>query len=640
MSSPAWKLQRGATPLKQGGVHFRVWAPYARSVAVKVTRPTGGVFPMESAGEGVYEVTVPSCAVGDDYLYVLNGNMERPDPVSRFQPFGVHKPSRIIDPGKFEWTDLKWAGIPLKSYIIYELHVGTFTPEGTFQAAASRLSHLQTLGVTAIELMPITAFPGDRNWGYDTTYPYAPHVAYGGPYELKSFINACHEMGLAVILDFVCNHLGPEGNYLGDFGPYFSDRYKTPWGLAVNFDGPHSGEVRRYFTDSALHWLTEYHIDALRLDAVNAIVDLGAYSILQELTDAFHREAEKLHRQAFIIAESDMIDVRLINPPQAGGYGIDSQWSDDLHYSLHTILTGSKQDAFADAESLTDLYQSLTAGFVYDWKFSYYRQKYFGSTSTCPPGEKFVLCLQNHDQIANTCHGHRLGSLVALEADKLACCLLFFAPNIPLLFMGQEWRASSPFYYFTSFEDSALAEKVSKGRRREFQLYDTLKKSYDCRGLAPFTESKLDWSEKELPLHSEFLLFMSALIDLRRRITCLNNCDKTRLHATYDEANRWMVLHRRDAVNAAQALLIANLSETAQEIAPLFPKGVWQLSLDSSAKSFGGLSDKYALSHVSTEECTLPASLMLPGQSALIYIGLPPGNNDNSRDPGAIREPK
>ncbi|MGH9627530.1 MAG: alpha-amylase family glycosyl hydrolase, partial [Bryobacteraceae bacterium] len=330
----SWELPFGAQTQSGGDVRFRVWAPGVEKMSLKIPGSKELVLPMERNAEDRFELTVPNLRPGSDYFYVLDGKRELPDPASRFQPHGGHGPSRVIDPESFRWTDDRWKGMPLEDYVLYELHTGTFTPEGTFESIIPKLPYLRETGITAVEIMPVAAFPGDRNWGYDGVAIYAPQSTYGGPEGLKRFVDACHREGLAAVLDVVYNHLGPEGNYLAEYGPYFTGSYRTPWGKALNFDGPESDEVRHYFVNNALYWLTEYHFDALRLDAVHGIFDFGAYHILAEIADEFHAQARELGRQAFLIAESDLNDVRVIRPPEKGGYDIDAQWHDDFHHSV------------------------------------------------------------------------------------------------------------------------------------------------------------------------------------------------------------------------------------------------------------------------------------------------------------------
>src|ERR1051325_9737586 len=342
-----WELRFGARALAGGGAEFRVWAPLAKSLEVKLVGEDARAFPLERTGEGA------------DCFYVIDGERERPDPVSRSQAAGVHGPSRVVARDAFEWTDAGWKGVALKDFVVYELHTGTFTPEGTFDSVITKLAHLKSLGVTAIELMPVAEFPGGRNWGYDGAHLYAPQSTYGGPEGLKRLIDACHREGLAFILDVVYNHLGPEGNYAGEYMPLYSEAHKSPWGAGLNFDGEGSEGVRRYFVENALYWLTEYHVDALRLDAVHAITDTSPRHLLEDLSEAFHAQARALGRRAYLIAESDLNDVRVIKPREEGGYGIDAQWSDDFHHSLHTLLTKTNRGYFADFGRVEDLAKAI-----------------------------------------------------------------------------------------------------------------------------------------------------------------------------------------------------------------------------------------------------------------------------------------
>src|SRR5579864_6207067 len=385
-----WPVQRarmsdfphGATPLVDGGVRFRVWAPNVQKLAVKMA---DRLIPMTRVGED-FEVFVADARAGDCYSLILDGTRERPDPVSRSQPHGVHGPSQVVDPHAFTWLDIEWKGIALEDYIFYELHVGTFTREGTFAGIISKLAHLKELGITAIELMPVAEFPGPRNWGYDGVDLYAPHSAYGGPDGLKKLVDAAHREGLAVVLDVVYNHLGPEGNYLGEFGPYFTDHYRTPWGRAINFDGPGSDGVRRFFIENALYWLNEFHIDALRLDAIHGIFDFSARHILEELGERFHAEAARLGRRAFVIAESDLNDVRVIERRSECGYALDGQWHDEFHHSVVSVVTGWERGFLGGFGKLEQVRKAITEGFVYDGIYSAYRGRRFGSSSVGQPG--------------------------------------------------------------------------------------------------------------------------------------------------------------------------------------------------------------------------------------------------------------
>lgn len=595
-----WELQFGARTAADGATMFRVWAPRAQRLSVKIMgRAAAQTISMARTAEDIFETVVPETHAGADYLYVIDDEKERPDPVSRWQPEGVHGPSRVIAPGEFVWTDQSWRGLPLKDFLIYELHTGTFTPEGTFEAIIPRLSHLTRLGITAVELMPVAEFPGGRNWGYDGAYLYAPQSTYGGPQGLKKLIDACHAEGLAVVMDVVYNHLGPEGNYLGEYAPLFSQCYRTPWGDALNFDGPEADGVRRFFIDNALYWLTEYHIDALRLDAIHRIIDNSPRHILEEIGEEFQQQAARLNRSAWVIAESDLNDVRVINPVGAGGYGLDAQWSDDFHHSLHALVTGTTRGYFADFGRMADLGKAITEGFVYDGRRSVFRKKRHGTSSAARPAEQFVICIQNHDQIANSYWGERLGRLVSPEQQKLAAALLLCAPNLPLLFMGQEWGEVAPFFYFTSHTDPVLARGVREGRREEYADFvnegeaedSTVVEEYaDPQSPNTFEESKLVWSRLETSPHGEIFRYNCDLIAIRKRYPCLSNCDKKLTRASYDEHQQWMVIERGDAPTGVSALLLCNLSAELRTI-PLAPAALarsWRRILWSDDPQYGG----------------------------------------------------
>ena len=584
-------MRYGATPLPGGGVQFRVWAPNVQTMAVKISQRR---FPMTRCGED-FEVVAPHAHSGDRYSLVFDDGRERPDPVSRSQPEGVHGPSEIIDPDSFAWTDTHWKGLPLIDYIIYELHVGTFTPEGTFESVISKLPHLKRLGITAIEVMPIAEFPGSRNWGYDGVDLYAPHSCYGGPAGLKKLIDACHRESLAVILDVVYNHLGPEGNYLAEFGPYFTDQYRTPWGQAINFDGPGSDGVRRFFIDNAVYWLTEYHIDALRLDAIHGIFDCSALHILAELNQCFHEEAAHLGRQAWIIAESDLNDVRVIRPREVGGYALDAQWLDEFHHSLLSFLTNADRGFLAGFGSLQHIRKAITEGFVYDGVYSPYRRRRFGSSSAEDPGEKFVAFIQNHDQIANTWQAHRLTELVSFERHKLAAALLLCSPYLPLLFMGEEFADTAPFLYFTSHTDPALARAVSEGRRKEFAEFLATGEFADPQSPETFQKSKITWPLVNEAQHAAMLRLYTDLIALRKRNPCLSNCRKDLTHVEINEERQWLKMERRNP-SGQRALLVCNFAA-----APLpIDLPDWQPALTTAA---------------------IPVDGAIAANSATLYIG-------------------
>jgi maltooligosyltrehalose trehalohydrolase len=581
-------MKYGATPLAEGGVRFRVWAPKLQTLAVKICGSQDREFPMTRSGED-FEVHVPDARPGDLYSFVLDGERARPDPVSRFQPQGVHGASQIVDPDSFAWTDSSWKGIPLASHIFYELHTGAFTPEGTFEGIISKLPHLKELGITAIELMPIAQFAGNRNWGYDGVNLYAPHSAYGGPEGLKKLVDACHREGFAVVLDVVYNHFGPEGNYLTEFAPYLTDYYRSPWGCAINFDKAGSDGVRRYIIDNALYWLTEYHIDALRLDAIQGVHDFGAPHVLAEMAERFHEEADRLGRQAWIIAESDLNDVRVIKPRSVGGLQLDAQWHDEFHHALVSFLRETNRGFLAGFGSLQHVQKAIVEGFVYDGIYSADRGRRFGTSSADQPAERFVAFIQDHDQIANTCQGSRLSDLVSLEQYKAAVALLLCSPYLPLLFMGEEFADRSPFLYFTSHTEPELAHAVSEGRHKEFADFACDAEFNDPQSSETFEKSKIGWARVQQATHADVLKLYRDLIALRKRTPALANCRKDLVRVEINEEARWLKMERSDPGGTA-ALLICNFSGERLEVGPL--EG-WRLALQTSVVLSGPRADLY-----------------------------------------------
>jgi maltooligosyltrehalose trehalohydrolase len=482
-----------------------------------------------------------------------------PDPRSHWQPEGVHGRSRTVDHEGFQWTDAGWRGFDLRSAVIYELHVGTFSPEGSFAGVAARLDHLAELGVNVVELMPVAEFAGDRGWGYDGVDLYAPHHVYGGPDELKRLVDACHARGLGVVLDVVYNHLGPEGNYLERYGPYFTARYSTPWGKAVNFDGEGSDEVRRFFFDNALMWLRDYHFDGLRLDAVHAIVDTSAVNFLEELELRVEALAAELDRPLHLIAESAANDPRLVWDRGRGGYGLAASWSDDLHHALHTVLTGDRTGYYGDYGSLDDLAVALRQAYVYAGRYSNFRQKSYGRRPEGLGGERFLAYIQNHDQVGNRARGDRIGHLVSSGRVKIAAALVLTSPFVPLLFMGEEWAASTPFPFFASHTDRAIAEGASKGRRREFAAFGWKPQDVpDPMDPATYESARLRWDELGDEEHGNVYDFYRALVRLRRDELGLCAGDMASVRVDVNEPEGRLVVRRgRIAVacNLGQAAL-------------------------------------------------------------------------------------
>ena len=616
-----WRLGTGAGVLPGGGVEFRVWAPRASSMSVRIEGARGSVTPMTRTDDGTFEARVSSAGPGDDYMYVIDGDRARPDPVSRWQPRGVHGPSRVVDPRARAPDEGLRKPLDLRDLVLYEIHVGTFTPEGTFDAAAQKLGHLRELGVHAVELMPVAEFPGSRNWGYDGVHPYAPQSTYGGPEGLSRLVAACHREGLAVILDVVYNHLGPEGNYLADYGPYFTDRYRTPWGAALNFDGPGSDHVRSYFVDNALYWLNELGFDGLRLDAIHGIFDLGARHILEEIASAAHDEAARAGRRAILIAESDLNDPRVITPPERGGHGMDAQWSDDFHHALHARLTGARHGYFADFGSLGAIEKAITKGFVYDGEYSAFRERKHGRSSAGCAGQELVVYTQNHDQIANGSGGSRHGSLLSPAAQRLAAVALLTAPNVPMFFMGQEYGETAPFSYFTSHGDPALAKAVREGRRAEFAGFGWEHGLADPQDQATFERSKLDWTKLSRAPHGELLLLHKDLLRLRAAHPCLRNGRKDLVTIACSEEHGFMVVQRWDP-SGSTALVLLNFSPHAQALPILDAAGPrWELALHTADPRYGG--DGPAPPPMLDAEVGAAPHVSCPATSAILYLGSP-----------------
>ena len=505
---------------------FRVWAPSAQTVTLRLINDQGTHdWPMQSS-DGYFSLQA-FARPGDKYFYIVDQNKPVPDPVSRLLPESVHGVTKIVDPEKFPWTDAAWRGLPLRDYVIYELHIGTFTPQGTFDAAIAKLPYLKNLGVTVIEIMPVAAFPGTRNWGYDGVSPYAVQASYGGPEGLKRLVDAAHAIGLAVMLDVVYNHLGNEGNYLRLFGPYFTDKHQTPWGEAINYDQAGCEGVRRYFAENALYWVREYHMDGLRLDAVQTIKDDSPRHILAEIKADVAAMATELGRHVCVIAETDENDARIVRPAKAGGYGLDAIWSDDFHHAIHAFFTGERKGYYQDFGRPEQITRALTHGFVFQGEpFKFWNGRARGSSSKDMPAAAHVICIQNHDQVGNRAKGERLTALIPRGARTLAAALLLLASETPLLFMGQEYDEPNPFLFFTDYGDPALQHAVREGRKQEFKDFDFANDEVpDPQDLATFERSKLNWqlTQGENPM----LDWYTSLLALRKKFvkTCEPSCE-------------------------------------------------------------------------------------------------------------------
>jgi maltooligosyltrehalose trehalohydrolase len=534
----------GADVRQDGSVRFRLWAPKAQRVDLCIeSRATA--FPLERTEGGWFELTTCEAAVGTLYRFQIDGGMKVPDFASRFQPNDVNGPSQVVNPRTFDWQDESWIGRPWEEAVMYELHVGAFTPEGTFRALEAKLDYLRDVGVTAIELMPIADFPGRRNWGYDGVLPYAPDSSYGTPVDLKALIQSAHAKGLMVFLDVVYNHFGPEGNYLHVYAPqFFTKRHHTPWGDAINFDGPESRTVRDFFIWNAIYWLEEYHFDGLRLDAVHAIVDDSKPDFLSELAQTIrHRFGEK--RQIHLILENDDNAAHFLRRSEEKRIELyNAQWNDDFHHALHVLLTRESDGYYADySQPAENLCRCLTEGFAYQGDYSAFQNRRRGEPSAGLPPSAFVSFLQNHDQVGNRAFGERIGQIAQPEAVKAATEILLLAPFPPLLFMGEEFAATTPFLYFCDF-GGGLAEAVTEGRRNEFARFRKFS-SPQARTQIPdpnaektFVQSKLDWGTVSCNCHARWLTFCSELLLIRRRIIVpllsrigkpqINFCEKQR----------------------------------------------------------------------------------------------------------------
>jgi maltooligosyltrehalose trehalohydrolase len=581
--------QLGATYMGADSCSFEVWAPNAKTVEVQLVGSENRILPLQPKDCGYYQAAFEGVKPGARYFLRLDENLKRPDPASRFQPEGVHGPSEVVDP-HFEWHDSTWFGLPLRDYIIYELHVGTFTKDGTFEAVIAELPRLKELGITAIELMPVAQFPGNRNWGYDGVGLFAVQNSYGGPEGLKRLVDACHQSGLAVVLDVVYNHLGPEGNYLRDFGNYFSSEYCTFWGPALNFDGPDSDEVRRFFLENALYWQTDFHIDALRLDAIHAIRDASTVPFLQELSQVTRRRAEMLNRRFHLIAESDMNNPRVILPGNLGGYGLNAQWSDDYHHSLHVLLTGEQSGYYTDFDGVGCLQKCFREGYAYTGQYSVFRRRRHGGSPKLNPAKQFVVFSQNHDQIGNRMLGERLTSLCSFEDLKLAAGCTLLSPFIPLLFMGEEYGERAPFQYFISHTDRELVEAVRKGRRAEFQAFGWKGEVPDPQAEATFNACKLNPHLRFVESHQVLYEFYRELIRLRKTIPAIAEADKDVLETRASEMQKILFIHYN--TNNDDVCIIFSFASDPIVSTQEVPIGSWQKILDSAVERWSGKGSK------------------------------------------------
>jgi maltooligosyltrehalose trehalohydrolase len=572
---------------------FLVWAPRAKQMEVHLLGPKDRTIAMQPGNSGYFSAMPEDIPPGALYQFRIDGQKERPDPASKFQPQGVHGPSQVIDP-RFDWTDATWKNLTLEKLVLYELHVGAFTPQGTFEAIIERIPRLKELGISAIELMPVAQFPGKRNWGYDGVYMYAVQNSYGTPQSMKKLVDACHQHGMGVFLDVVYNHFGPEGNYTADYGPYVTDYYKTPWGDALNFDRAHSDEVRRYFIENALYWISDFHIDGLRLDAIHAIVDPSARPFLEELGAACHKRAKELGRHVLVVAESNLNKPQVVEKRSLGGWGFDAQWNDDFHHSLHVLLTGEQNGYLGDFHGIDDLCHAYRDGFVYEGQFSKFRQKRHGESSKTIPADKFVVFTQNHDQIGNRPLSDRLSQILNFEQLKLAAGVALLSPYVPLLFMGEEYADPAPFPYFVDHGDPALTEAVRKGRVKEFESYH-----YDAEFLDPSVEatfqcSKIDWALQRDGSHKIIREFYTHLLKLRSNVPALAHLDKQSMEVRCDKDAKILTVTRWHGQSRVCA--VHYFGEAPRRFELPLEAGKWRKILDSSDSRWSPNADGHGTS--------------------------------------------
>jgi maltooligosyltrehalose trehalohydrolase len=563
---------------------FTIWAPFAKRLALRFEREDR-IIELEPSGQGYFQADTQNLEPNSLYLVQLDDRSPRGDPASRFQPKGVFGPSGIFDASAFRWSDEKWRGLNLESYILYELHVGTYTRSGTFDALCERLPYLKSLGVTAIEIMPVAQFPGARNWGYDGVFPFAVQNSYGGPVALQRFVDACHREGFAVVLDVVYNHLGPEGNFLGEFGPYFTDRYQTPWGKAINFDGPNSDHVVRYFIENALYWVERFHIDALRLDAIHGIFDRNARPFLSLLSAAIDDLAQRYDRKIYLIAESDLNDPTFVQRREDRGYGLHAQWNDDFHHSLHALQTGERNGYYSDFGSLSHMRAAFQNGYVYSGQYSSFRQHRHGASPADLKRSQLVVFSQNHDQVGNRGWGERTSALIDFERQKLSAGAVLLSPFLPLLFMGEEYGETAPFLYFTEHSDPGLAKAVRDGRRAEFAGFHGEDEVVpDPQEEGTFLKSKLDQDVAHQGNHKLLLDFYRELLRIRKERTAIADMDLTVIDSSI-QGNCLLVTSTHPK---QESMLVFNFAKTEATFSFPVSNGTWSKFIDSAEQQWGG----------------------------------------------------
>lgn len=575
-------MEAGAKYLGNNRCRFTVWAPGKKKMVLHIVHPSEQKIEMNSDDMGYFTTEVETPA-GTKYLYIIDdAEKGLPDPASQFQPEGVHGPSQVVDHTSYKWNDSNWKCPAFEDFIIYELHIGTFTGQGTFESAIEKLDLLTDVGINAIEIMPVAQFPGNRNWGYDGVFPYAAQNSYGGAEGLKKLVDACHQKGIAVILDVVYNHQGPEGNYIEQFAPYFTDHYQTPWGKAINYDAEWSDGVREFYSNNAVYWLQNFHIDGLRFDAIHAIYDFGAVHFWEVVHEKINALEKKNNRCYYTIAESDLNAPRVIHPVEKNGFGFTAQWLDDFHHAIYVLLDKEGAERYTGFGSIQQLAKGYSEGYVHSGEFVEFRKRKFGKSSAGIPGNKFIAFINNHDQSGNRIDGARLCSLIDLDLTKVATAMLFLSPYIPMLFMGEEYGDKSPFYYFISHSDKDLIKAVQEGRKEEFKQYIKPGQEFpDPQSEEVFNGSKLKWEKRNSGEHKIILEWHKELIRLRNENAVLKNFDKECIRAeVLNEAG--LILHRKDATGKKELVALMNVSE--KEIPYFLPgnNGTWKKLLDST----------------------------------------------------------
>jgi maltooligosyltrehalose trehalohydrolase len=586
-----------------GTCRFIVWAPNQSRLKLVLPEENQHFSMVKSAG-GYWTHTIDGIEAGTRYLYELDDKPQVPDPASHYQPEGVFGASQVIDHDAFCWNDHRWRGFDLKDLIFYELHVGTFTPEGTLKAVQGRIKELHELGITAVELMPITQFSGIRNWGYDSVFPYAVHNSYGKPDDLKALVNECHNQGVALFMDCVYNHLGPEGNCLNNYGPYFPNTRIGRWGASVNLDGSQNEGVRNYFLENILHWLSRYNLDGIRLDSVLSMHDKSPHHFLAELNKKSQDYAKTANKKSYLIAESGYNISQVLTPLEKGGFGFDAQWLDDLQHAVFALLTGEREGYYGNYGNIQDLAETLTDGFVFVGAGSNYKRKRPGESYSCIPAEQFIVFSQNHDQVGNRLLGDRLIALSGVEVAKLAAGVILLSPYVPLLFMGEEYGETAPFQFFVDYQNRELAETVRAGRKKEFAFFHWQDEVPDPQSIETFEKSKLNWQIRNTEQGQKILSYYRALIKLRRNYPIFHPQTKRQIKSLHTEDNVLFV-HKQD--NNTEAVIIANCAKTPVYYDFPFEGGTYIKVLDSSDFAYAGLGSSLPTFTVKDDTHTLNA---------------------------------